>query len=527
MPDHTIFDRRWFMCDFARLRVFVREEFTLWLDAFQRLGYNGLGIYLEGAFAFQSIPGVLREGVMTCDDAKWIMDECARRDIFVFPMTNVVGHMEHFFRQERFSDLVMENTEPPFFQLDFFKDEAESFVMGIVHEYTRAFPCGMIHIGGDETRLTEENKIPYAQFIAKICQNLLSEGIQPAIWDDMFWMDLPLCAYLDRRTFIFDWNYYGHRPESIEYFKNAGFSDIVVCPCDNSWEGFITYQHPSGHLKAHSEIPLLPDEIEAFLEDARNVGVMGGLLTNWNNEHGRNMWAQWSTFARAALFMNGKLAVREQNDDLIEMALFGRITPYTKITKLLQTEIPYNHYCSIMRNSLFFRDYMQKIFGMAKAHHFTSPYDYCAIAAKVETLLDEWIPANDFERNCAMAMYGVAGTLRASSAILDAMNMYDKYKTAARVQFDSPDTAAQIVARMSAQFRHAVTELVSFAAIHGKAIEGTGHNRIDMDFIMENADILAKIADMLDDARGEMERIPLPRFERMIDRASTGKVMYY
>ncbi len=519
MADNLIFNRRWFMCDFARLRVFVRREFTLWLDALQRLGYNGLGIYLEGAFAFSSVPGVIREGVMTYDDAAWIMSECAKRDIFVFPMTNVVGHMEHFFRQERFSALVMENTDPPHFQLDFFKEEAEAFVMNIVRAYTGAFPCGMIHIGADETRLTEENKIPYAKFIAKICKNLLDEGIQPAIWDDMFWMDLPLCDYLDRRTFIFDWNYYGHRPESVAYFKNAGFQDIVVCPCDNSWEGFITYQHASGYLKAHGDIPLLPDEIEAFFEDARNVGVMGGLLTNWNNEHGRNMWAQWSTFARAALFMTGKLEPREQNDALIEAALFGRITPYTQVTKLFQTEIPYNQNCEVMRNALFFRSYIPKVFAMAKATSFTPPHDYCAIAAKAEALLDAWIPANEFERNCAMAMYGVAGMLRASSAILDAMNLYGQYKTAAKLQFDSPDTASQIVFRMSAKFRHAVTELKSFAAIHGKAIAGTGHNPIDIDFILENADILEKIADLLDAANETITRIPLPRFDRIIDHA--------
>ena len=34
------------------------------LDALQRLGFNGLGIYLEGAFDFESIPGVIREGAV-------------------------------------------------------------------------------------------------------------------------------------------------------------------------------------------------------------------------------------------------------------------------------------------------------------------------------------------------------------------------------------------------------------------------------------------------------------------------------
>ena len=41
----AIFEKRWFMCDLARQRSFVREEFALWLDALARLGYNGVGMY--------------------------------------------------------------------------------------------------------------------------------------------------------------------------------------------------------------------------------------------------------------------------------------------------------------------------------------------------------------------------------------------------------------------------------------------------------------------------------------------------
>ncbi len=69
MEKRVCFERRWFMCDYARQRSFVREAFSLFLDGLARLGYNGVGLYLEGAFAFASIPGVIREGVMTKDDA--------------------------------------------------------------------------------------------------------------------------------------------------------------------------------------------------------------------------------------------------------------------------------------------------------------------------------------------------------------------------------------------------------------------------------------------------------------------------
>ena len=57
-----VFKRRWFMWDLARQRRFDREEFLLVINKLADLGYNGLGLYLEGAFEFKSLGGVLREG---------------------------------------------------------------------------------------------------------------------------------------------------------------------------------------------------------------------------------------------------------------------------------------------------------------------------------------------------------------------------------------------------------------------------------------------------------------------------------
>lgn len=144
------------MMDLARQRTFVREEFILWLDAFKRLGYNGLGLYPEGAFDFESIPGVIREGVMTPEDARWAVEEGQKRGICIFPMTNVVGHMNHFFDQERNRPLMSSLRCD---QMDFQSPEAEAFAMNIVHEYARHFNTDLIHIGGDETALPPETKM--------------------------------------------------------------------------------------------------------------------------------------------------------------------------------------------------------------------------------------------------------------------------------------------------------------------------------------------------------------------------------
>jgi len=521
------FERRWFMCDYARQRTFVREEFILWLDALKRLGYNGLGMYIEGAFEFESIPGVLREGVITPEDAKWILEEGRKRDIYIFPMTNVVGHMEHFFRQERFGDMMMDGYE---MQMNFLADGAEEFVMNIVHEYCRHFECKMIHIGGDETRLTEETKMKYAEFLAKICKNLLDEGIQPAIWDDMIWMDQEMVKVFDRRTFIFDWNYYGHRPESIEYFRNEGFTDIVVCPCDNSWQNFITHQHLSGYLRARKDIPLQPDEVEAFFEDARNAELYGGLLTNWNNETGRNMWMQWVTFARGGLYMSGKLDARERNDELIEMSLFGRITPYTEITYAIQNEIQGDDrvwsWFGPMRSSLFSPKTIITLYEKLKANREDFFYGFLPVIDKLEEKLHTWIPEGEFEVNCFNAVASTLEIIRASVFIMKALDAKKLYRRAAEVQFESPDSASMLLDRVAGEFRAAANEVSTAAALHATAIRPIGHTTNDLLRMQEVSNVLDDIADTIDASNEAVSRIPLHRFDRVLDHAVNGTFLY-
>ena len=61
MKNAKNFDRRWFMIDLAREKTFSKDEFTVLLDTLEKLGYNGIGVYLEGAFEFKDLSGVVRK----------------------------------------------------------------------------------------------------------------------------------------------------------------------------------------------------------------------------------------------------------------------------------------------------------------------------------------------------------------------------------------------------------------------------------------------------------------------------------
>ncbi len=521
--EKVIFERRWLMCDFARQRTFVREEMSLWLDALQRLGYNGLGIYLEGAFAFRYAKGVVRQGAMTAEDAKWVVEEGKRRGIFVFPMTNVVCHMEHFFWQERYRSLKMGDMDN---QMNFLDPAAKSFALDILHDLADAFGTGLVHIGGDEATLTEEQKMPYAAFLADVCKTLLDEGLEVAVWDDMLWMDLPMVALFDRRVMIFDWNYYGHRPESPRYFKNEGFDKVVVCPCDNAWEGIIHYQRLSGYLKARKDIPVKPDEVEAFFDDAKNEGVYNGMLTNWENAFGRNMWAVWTAIARGGLFMNGEIASGEEADEKIELALFGRITPYSALTHLFQDEIQRKDldfdWFMNMRSALFELHNLEPLLLKAMQKNPAFPEEYDAVLQKAEALLASWIPESPFEEKCRLGMKGVTEIVRTGNTLIKAGRTYSLYKKAAVLQFSSPEQAKALLGEVIAAFHGAIDAMDALSAVFAEAIAGTGHTKADFDRIADIRAALALLVKELSLALSLIDEVPLPLFERFIRRATKG-----
>lgn len=522
----TPFTKRYFMFDYARQRSFVRGEFLLCLDALSRLGYNGVGLYLEGAFDFSSIPGVIREGVMTRDDAKWAVEEGKKRGILVFPMTNVVGHMEHFFRQERYRDLLMENTNDR--QMNFFDERAEEFAMRIVHEFSDAFGSGIVHVGGDETTLKPEEKIPYAKFLAKICKNLLDEGITPAIWDDMIYADQPLCEYFDRRIAIFDWCYYGHRPESPKFFKEQGFTDVLACPCDNSWEGLICYQHVTGWLQSSKDIPVKPNEVEALFEDGRNAGVLSGMLTNWENSLGRNLWGQWTAFARGGLYMNGRIEAREENDELIEEVLFGRKTPYSEVTRLLQDKLPYAEEISYnksyfaMRKALFVPASLIDLYNYLEEDKSFS-IDMRAVANEAKELLDTWVTEGDFELLCKNAHYAICDMIIAADALCRALKRREDYTRAALLQFENKDSAYEILTSIEDDFKSAIDYIKAYSVTLERAIMKTGHTRTDLILLGRTCDRLEIIANAINDAKMGVGLIPIPRFERILNLAAKGE----
>lgn len=427
-----VFDKRWFMLDYARMRRLHRGEMTDLLDILQRSGYNGLGLYVEGAFEQPGTRGLPRPGCLSQDDVDFIKEGCRARGITLFPLTNTVYHMEHYLTQERYAYL--RDTGPhERYQLRFDHPDAKAFLMARLHELAAMFGTDFLHIGGDEAVLPPERLPEYAAFIGDLCRTLLNEGITPAVWGDMFYGKPALAPHLPRETVIFDWYYGGHRPDSLRFFREQGFADVIPCPCDDGWTHFINRQQ-SNQDDPH---PVAPDEIEAFLADGAEAGCTGGLMTHWEDINGHNLWANLVPVVRAGLYMSGRWDPAVPEEAQVEPIIFGRVTPYTQVTHVLRdaTCAPGRFPWHWPSHAVVHAELALRMLVSPEGTFVTRFEDYERGADAADALLDAWQPANDVEDRAKRAMRAVVAAVRASREMIRLAGSRGLWRQAAEEQF--------------------------------------------------------------------------------------------
>lgn len=430
----AVFENRLFMLDFARMRSFRRDEMILILDILEKSGYNGLGLYIEGAYLSPERGGIPRPGCLTQADADWLKQACETRGLALFPMTNIVYHMEHFLTQERYADLRDPGGHARY-QIHIEMPEARAFVRARLHELQRMFGCSMLHIGGDEAVLAPERLPGYAAFVAELCREFLAEGVTPAIWGDLLYDKQELAPLIPRETVIFDWQYDGHRPESPRFFREQGFT-VYTCPCDNGWTGFINGQRSWSREVSEEERA----EVEAFLRDGADAGCKGGVMTHWEDINGHSIWSAMTPIVRAGLYMSGRWNDSLPEAEQVEPVLFGHITPYTEITHILRrftvgcTEgiCPGHTPCHGIWHEGLAQFILKRPAGCWK------PLidSYTEADRLVTPMLDAWVPADTVETLCKKSLIASVAAVRAARALMLLCESRRCWHEAALAQFD-------------------------------------------------------------------------------------------
>ncbi len=508
-------NERFFMLDFARERSLVRSEFSIILDKLRDFHYNGLGLYLETSYDFSFLPGIPSDSALTREDVRWIVEQAEARGLSVFPMTNVASHMELYLKAERTRDITGAYL-PAYKQLDFSKPEAHDLAMKIVRELAEVFGTTFVHIGGDEAHLpTDELRAAYGDYVSGICRDLIAEGIRPAIWGDMLWVHQEIADKFPRETYIFDWNYFGHRDGSLRFFKEKGFKHIFPCPCDNSWNFYVNYQHLFDADGARMDIPVRPDEVEAMFDDARALGIRGGMMTHWENHRGAIFFSNLAAFARAGLYLDNAPC----DDEALEMAMFGHITPYLSIIRQIQDNIiSFGDNCLEHRlhASLFVRKNRDDLLQNA-------PYLYRKYGSnarthlpEIEKAVAEYVPQNAYESLVFRSLKATVSMIRASLETCCAYAQNARYAEAAAKQFSSPEEGLAILREIREAFETAKDSVVTLKRRFAEAIENTGHTKRDLEHLQWTVEFIDGCLSRLDQARDRFDRIPILRWEYII-----------
>jgi len=484
-----MFNKRWFLFDFARGRRLLADETSDLLAVLSSAGYNGVCIHLEGFFETKTYPGIVRDGYLTIEQAKWFKEECDKHGLEVIPIINLVGHAEAFFYfQERFCSLMRDREH---YQFDLYNSELDNFARTIIDETIEIFEPSYLHIGGDETALDDEEKKLYGEFLSRMCEYVKSLDITPGVWADMLYEHKNITENFTKDVALFDWWYNGHRIESLEYFKEQGFKEIFACPSDQGWDGFIGVQRkcPWPHVLPKDTRTVLPYEVEAFFQDARDLGIDNGLFTNWEDRKGHNLWSQMAQIVRGGLFM----ADKEINEEDIENALFGRKTPFTKVSYLLSEMqgILYNAVPEKAKSTTLACRISDALFdkGIFTALVNNSPKMIKEIEKDFEegfklckTELDNWHPIGSVEERCYASIVATTDYARTLFYLIKLASYgYEAYHKAATLQFSDPQESLNEINITISLCKEFSEEVKNFRLSQTEALNKCGQERTDIE----------------------------------------------
>ena len=199
------------------------------------------------------------------------------------------------------------------------------------------------------------------------------------------------------------------------------------------------------------------------------------------------------------------------------------MTPYTAVTRVLQNDLAYQTWFGMARGMLFTPANIKKLYLYLLEITDRKPADFAGVADKADAMLDAWAPEGAFETNCYLAMRAAVAMVRASGAFVTAIDMHPLYFKAAKLQFEKPEEARAILESMVEAFCRAAEEMRSYSTAHATAIEPTGQTRLDLMRLEACSMTVDLIAELIEEEINELDRIPLARFERLVDYAVEGK----
>lgn len=315
IDDYPAFAVRGFQIDMAR-EYFPSVRFLKnMIDRAADLKFNTLWLYLENHFRAPGLEDISPPGGMTPESARELSAYAAARGVDLVPGTNVLSHMEGWFRLERYSDFV-DGAMRSYPVLT--RPEAWKLVRSYLDALAAAFPSPNFHAGLDELLFTGTNPeaakaiaargkaVYFADFACKVINHLQKvHGKTVWMWDDMVlgkniyrpegFNDTYLKALnrFPRDVIMTHWYYWtnsdGKHQPIMKRVADAK-RPFVVAPSS------LTCGYDFGSLSRAA------DNQSYMARCGLKNGAFGLVNTQWENRYGCSFLAGWPLQAMAAGF---------------------------------------------------------------------------------------------------------------------------------------------------------------------------------------------------------------------------------
>ena len=317
ISDIPAFGVRGVQVDMAREFFPSLEYLKKLVDRCTDLKLNTLWLYLENHFHAPGLEDLSVPGGLTPADAHAISAYAAARGIDLVPGTNVLSHMEGWFRLERYSDFCDGRMRSYPVLTD---PRAWKLVRTFINQMADAFPSKNFHAGLDELLFTGVNPAAaaaiqklgkskyYTDFARRVIDLLQRKGKTVWMWDDMvmgknvdrtegFKNDYAKALNrFPRDVVMVHWYYWtnsdGKHSAILDRVRKSG-RPVVMAPSSK------TYQFDYGNIRAAAE------NQSHMAQCGQDLQALGYVCTHWESRYGSSFEAGWPLLALSAGFAWG------------------------------------------------------------------------------------------------------------------------------------------------------------------------------------------------------------------------------
>ncbi len=289
IEDEPDFALRGFYHDVTRGKVPTLHTLKQLADTLAFYKVNMLQLYIEDAFAFRELEGIMQpHEVLTPEEIRELDDYCYGRFVELTPSISTFGHLYRLLQSPRYRHLCeyedFVSTRHPWIEkmmhhtIDVSNPQSIQVICSMIDQFVGLCRSDRFNICCDETfdlckgrNAGKDVGEAYFGFVNQIIRHVKSHRKQVMMWGDIVLQHPEKVKDLPSDTVMLNWNYCENpEPGAAIAFEKAGFPQ-VVCPGTSTW---------NRHLE---DIGCSKGNITGMAHLGKSHGAMGILNTNWGD----------------------------------------------------------------------------------------------------------------------------------------------------------------------------------------------------------------------------------------------------